>query len=1432
ENLEWQARTITLRLGAEQTRALLQRAPAAYRTQVNDLLLTALARTLCRWSGQASALIQLEGHGREAPDDAWGASGEQNPEKSTEKHLDLTRTVGWLTSTYPVRLTPDMADRAAAIKGVKEQLRAIRPRLSTYGPLRYLAAGWVRAAMAELPVPALAFNYLGQIDQGGDKEAGKDGDKEGGKTRDDTAGLFRWAGTPQGGNRDPEAALPSDISVDGQVQGGELQLRWTYSAARYREESIARLAADYLGELAALIDFCLNEEAGGLTPSDFPLAQLSQAQLDALPIAAARVEDIYPLTPMQEGLLLHTLLEPGTGIYYMQDRYRIDSPLDPERFAAAWQAVVDRHPALRTSFSWNAGEAMVQIVHKRWPAAVDYLDWREATEAQSEARLQALLKTEREAGFDLLDAPPFHLRLIRIDEARYWFLMSNHHILIDAWCRSLLIEDFFAIYSALLAGRAAALPPAPPYRDYIAWLQRQDLDASRQWWRDKLGDVSAPTPIASDRPLRREHAGDSGGMQVGDCYSHLSAEATRHLQSLARQQQLTVNTFAQAAWALVLRRLSGRRDVLFGVTVAGRPSHLPALQQTVGLFINSIPLRVSFPDIGDDCALAGWLQALLAHNVELRDHEHLSLVDIQHCSGVPKGEPLFDSLFVFENAPVEVSVLDSARRFNASSDSGRTHTNFPLTAVCYPGERLGLHISYDQRYFERATVAAMLDEFQRLLQALVDGFDGKLGDIPLVGQRERDFLLYDCNNSERPYPLDSYIRLFEEQVAAGPYRVVATCRVEGRVESRAEGREEGRAEGLADGRSEQWSYAQLNRYANRLGHRLLALSGSKAGLSRADKRTGQGAAGHSGQLTDQPVALLAERGLPLLGMMIGAFKAGAAYLPLDPAHPPQRLADMLSLSRPPILLCDQHQRELAEGLLARCPAGHRPALLVWEDVQQAARIAEHNPGLYGRADSLAYVIYTSGSTGKPKGVMVSQGGMLNNQLSKVPYLGLDGGDVIAQTASQCFDISVWQFLAAPLFGGRVAIVPNDIAHHPAALMAHVAEEQISVLESVPSLIQGLLEEEAQPVPALRWMLPTGEAMPPSLAARWLQRYPQIGLVNAYGPAECSDDVALFTVTRASTEGSYLPIGSPTDNNRLYLLDDDFAPTPVGSVGELYVAGSGVGRGYLAEPQRSARAFLPNPFDSAGGRLYRTGDLARRRRDGLLEYVGRADHQVKIRGFRIELGEIESRLLAMDTVREAAVTLQSGPNGDYLVAYLTSAEGERPASESDSEAGSEPDSPNAQNAWIEHCKAQLAAQLPDYMLPTYWQPLPHMPRNANGKLDRKALPPLDIGKLQAQSYVAPRNPLEQELADIWTRVLKVERVGVHDNFFQLGGHSLLATQIASRVQKSLQKAVPLRAMFECHTVETLAEFIQELEDTSITDDTADRLSDLMAQLEAP
>ena len=1289
--------TLSLTLDAELTRQLLQVAPATYRTQVNDLLLSALARVICRWSGQPSSLIQLEGHGRE---DLFA-------------DLDLSRTVGWFTSLFPVQLTPS-ADLGDSIKSIKEQLRSVPDKGVGYGLLRYLAGEDVAEQLASLATPRITFNYLGQFD----------------RQFDDTA-MFAPATESAGLAQDENAPLANWLSIEGQVYGGELNLQWTYSHEMFDDATVQALVDDYRNELTALIAHCVNSEQGGMTPSDFPLAQLTQAQLDALKVAASAIEDIYPLSPMQQGLLVHTLLEPGSGIYYMQDRYIIDSEIDLPRFTAAWHAVVQRHDALRASFSLDDDGQMLQIIHRDATPNVQVHDWTDRPEGEHEAALQTLLAEDRAQGFDLLNSPPFSLRLIRRSAGHYWFILSNHHILIDAWCRSLLLQDFFALYSG-----QRSLPTAARYRDFIEWLQTQGEREALQAWSAELAGFEQPTPLPFDRAVRRQ----GGFSQIGDCYADLEVSQGRTLRELAQRYHVTVNTLTQAAWALVLQRYSGLDEVLFGVTVAGRPVNRPEMQDTVGLFINSIPLRMRLPQAGQRVSVREWLQGVFAHNLALREHEHLPLLSIQACSALDKGQPIFDSLFVYENAPVESAVVSGAEQISAKSDSARTHTNYPMTVVVYPGDALGLHLSYDKRFFDEATVERLLADFKRLLLAIGEHAEGNVADLPLVEAGERAQLLQAGNQTARDYPLaQGYVRLFEAQLAAHPEQVVATCL------------------------DQRWTYQALDQRANRLGHALLA----------------------AGVTVDQPVALLAERSLELLGMMLGTFKAGAGYLPLDPHLPTQRLLALLQLGRVPLLVASAACREQAERVLALLSPAQRPPLLVWEDVQGAGYCST-SPGIYTAPNNLAYVIFTSGSTGTPKGVMVEQAGMLNNQLSKQPYLHLSATDVIAQTASQSFDISVWQFLAAPLFGAQVDIVPNAIAHDPAALLAHVAERGITVLESVPSLIQSLLEEPEGSLAALRWMLPTGEAMPPELARRWLQRYPQIGLVNAYGPAECSDDVALFRVDAASAQGAYLPIGLATDNNRLYVLDGDLQPVPTGVVGELYVAGTGVGRGYFADPMRSAAVFLPDPYAArAGERLYRTGDLARRRPDGQLEYVGRIDQQVKVRGFRIELGEIESRLRDLAGVREAAVVVQESPTGKALVAFVVA----------DDEA-------SAWSGWRETLKAALKAQLPDYMVPLHWVQLQSLPLNANGKVDRKALPQAQAADWQRE-VIAPHAGIESRIAAIWQEVLKLEAVSRDDNFFELGGHSLLVAQVVSRVRQQLGIELALSSLFESSVLSDFA-----------------------------
>ncbi|MGK4003930.1 amino acid adenylation domain-containing protein [Sorangium sp. So ce1036] len=1065
------------------------------------------------------------------------------------------------------------------------------------------------------------------------------------------------------------------------------------------------------------------------------------------PDPSANIEGVYPLSPMQEGMLFHTLLRPSSGVYLMQNRYRIEGDLQLDAFERGFREVVARHAILRTSFVWRSQKRPLQVVHKSVELPFQVLDYRGLTGEAQEARIAAELRDELDRGLDFGKAPVMRLRLVRLGDRTYELIHSFHHILLDEWCTSLLMMDFLAHYEALVRGDASRPPPARPYRDYIDWLGRRDVKAAEAFWRGALEGFGAPTPLGFEE--RAEGAAAADHAEIDDLELRLGAAPTAALRALAQRHRLTLNTIVQGAWALLLSHYSGEPEVLFGVTVAGRPPELPGVESILGLFINTLPLRVPVPA---DRPLLPWLAALLDQNLKLRQHEHTPLVDIQRWSEIERGQPLFQSLLVFENAPVDPALREGRIVFRVGGVRDRVHTNYPLTLMSWPDAELPLKLSYDRSRVRPELAARLLGHLRALLEGMAARPGARLGELPLLTPAERAQALVAWNTTPAvEEDLSSYAARFRAQVARTPEAVAVTC---------------------GDARL---TYAALNRDANRAAHALRA----------------------RGVGPEQRVALLDDRGIPLLTMILAVFKAGGAYVPIDPAYPAERVAQILASSAPRVVLTRERHRGALESAIASLPEARRPAIATIERALDEAS-SDEDPEERGGPGHLAYVITTSGSTGVPKGAMVERRGMLNNMLSKIPRLGLAAGDVIAQTASPCFDISVWQLLTALLFGGTVDIVPDEITRDPGRLLDHIERRGIAVAEVVPAVLQGMLDAALErPAPPalgrLRWILPTGEALPAALAAAWLDRYPAVPLMNAYGPAECSDDVALHAITAppASNEAQ-VPIGRPVDGLRLYVLDHLLAPSPVGVTGELYVGGVGVGRGYLGEPGRTAAAFLPDPFSQAPGRrLYRTGDLGRYRDDGTIEFAGRRDHQVKLRGYRIELGEIEARLAEHPAVREAAVLVREDrPGVRRLVAYAAAC--------ADVAAGAPAPPAEALRAW-------LAERLPEYMVPSAFVLLPALPRTANGKVDRRALPAPGSG--DARRHVGPRTATEELLAGIWAEVLGVERVSVEDSFFDLGGHSLLLTQVLSRVRRVLDVELPLRALFETPTVAAQARAVE-------------------------
>ncbi len=1066
------------------------------------------------------------------------------------------------------------------------------------------------------------------------------------------------------------------------------------------------------------------------------------------------IEAIYPLSPMQEGMLFHTLYAPGSGVYCVQLNYTLQGRLNVAAFQQSWQQVMQRHAVLRTMFMWERRENPLQVVRRQVKLPWTEYDWRGVSPEAQQNQLEALLQADRQQEFDPAKAPLMRLRLIRLAEESYQFVWSFHHLLLDGWSVSRLIEEVFTLYKAYQLGQAAALAASQPYQSYIAWLQRQDLSQAEAFWRQTLAGFTHPTPLPFDHTPNQQ-------LQAGSDYAiqelKLSLATTAALQALARQQQLTLNTLIQGAWAILLSRYSGQTEVLFGAVVSGRPATLTEVETIVGLFINTLPVRVQ---VSPQAPLTEWLKTLQAHQIEARHYDYAPLPQIQGWSEVARGQNLFESILVFENYPVSTPAEAEAQAESLTLHNGRVFekSSYPLTLDIEPGPALWFQFSYYGDYFNHSTISRMMGHLQTLLEGMAAQPSARLADLPLLTAAERQQTLIDWNETQTVFPQDqTFCQLFERQAVQTPEATAVIF--------------EGHA----------LTYRELNRQANRLARQLVKL----------------------GVGPEVVVALLDERGLDLLIMILAVFKAGGAYLPLDPLHPAQRLGQILQRSRSPLVLTTLDFTPRLEEALAGIPAETQPQLLLVgqfpQNEKQPAPSDDENLPLRGTPGNLAYVIYTSGSTGQPKGAMVEQIGMINHLYSKITDLHLTSTDRISQNSSQCFDISVWQFLTALLVGGQVHIFKNEIAYDPVRLLEHVQQEQITILQVVPSMLRAIIQTAAESgqapkLPALRWIVPTGEALTTELARQWLQLYPQIPLLNAYGSTECSDDQChhpIWHIPPAHLELPISPIGKPLANMQVYILDKSLNPLPIGLAGELYIGGVGVGRGYLNEPERTAEVFVPNPFSSQPGqRLYKTGDLARYLPDGCLEFLGRVDFMVKIRGFRIELGEIEAALEQHPLVQQAVVL---APGQERLVAYLV---------------------PQSPALTVEEVRHYLKQKLPEYMLPAVFIFLAAMPLNPNGKIDRRALPAPEAGQVGLpENYVAPRNPIETQLAQLMAGVMGLEQVGATDNFFEIGGHSLLAVRLIAQIHKQFGQDLSVAAFFQNATVADLAGLLLRPTETS-------------------
>ncbi|WP_164009422.1 non-ribosomal peptide synthetase [Pyxidicoccus trucidator] len=1120
------------------------------------------------------------------------------------------------------------------------------------------------------------------------------------------------------------------------TEQGTLELTWQAEASLAEAGALARLASAFAASLGRVVEHCSRPDAHGRTPSDFPLAGLDQAALDALLEGRPRIEDIYPLSPMQSGLLFRSLYWPGSDSYFNQNVLELVGPLKEEALREAWACVANRYGILKSGFLWEGFDEPLQYVCREPRIPWEVHDWTETPPEQQPARLDTLMAEDRARLLDLAEVPLLRLQLVRLSPERHYLLWSHHHVLLDGWCLALIWGDVFHYYGALAEGRHLELAPVRPYRDYIAWLKQQaTTGAPERFWREYLEGFTEPTRLS---PYEHHFEAAFYTREV-----RLTRAQTDALQELARSQGVTMNTITQAAWSLLVSLHSGKRDVVFGASISGRPPELAGVEHMVGLFINTVPLRASLHPHLRVSELLRQLQTRMARAVQ---HGHVPLAQIKAWSEASgsTGAPLFDSLIAFENYPEDNLPTGRIAGLEVKDLMAMEKTEYPIGLIALPGAELVLHLNYDTGHFDPPAIERIERQFLRLLEELVARPEGRLADISALDVEHEGRWLQAWSQQAAPAPKgpETLHGWFEAQALRTPRAVAVT-----------------------DG-TRSLTYAELDRRATRLAGQL-----RRQGCQRGAR-----------------VAVCAPRSLELVVGMLATLKAGGAYVPLEPSLPAARIALILEDARPVVSLVTAGTAQLLPA------AGGARLMLDADAVDGGAEKDGFVPEPLSGQDT-AYVMYTSGTTGRPKGVVVPHAGIVNRITWSLGVYPLGGEASLLQNAGIGFDISVWEMFFPLFSGGRLVVFPSEGPLDMDRLVARLQQEAVSVVHFVPTLLELFLSNpQAARCTSLRHVVCGGEALPPALRERFLALGLSATLDHAYGPTEASISVTHHRCV-AGERQDVVPLGHPISHTRVYLLDGDLRHVPVGVDGDLYIGGTPLAHGYSGEPAMSAERFIPDPHAAEpGARMYRTGDRARFLDEGTLVFRGRRDSQVKLRGNRIELAEIDVALGRHPLARQAVTLLVERPE-PHLVTFVVLTE---PARDEADAAG--------QLASLRlHLTEQLpAAMVPQELVPLAELPLTHsgkVDRRALLSLRQVA----ESGEQHA-GYVAPRDALEQKVVRVWEEVLGVRGIGVRDSFFELGGHSLRMLRMVSRIRREVPELASMEIihLFKAPTIEDLIE----------------------------
>ena len=1116
------------------------------------------------------------------------------------------------------------------------------------------------------------------------------------------------------------------------VDGDDLLLRCQHP--EFDEDLLKEARTHKSGLLVYLREhpMAIDEVPSSITADMLPLVRLEQAQIDrieaAVPGAGRNIQDIYPLTPLQEGLLFHHLMSPQGDAYVLPTVMSFDTAEHLERFVEALGAVIARHDILRTAVLWEGLNEPVQVVLREAPLVVEPVP----LESSGEAAVQELKErfSPQHYRLDVRKAPM--IRGFRAHDApanRWLLLLLNHHLIDDASSLRIITEEV----QAYVAGRFHELPVPIPFRTFVA-RTRHGVTAQEheQFFRKMLGDIEEPTAPFELLSVQ----GDGTGIE--ETRLALPDALSSRIREQARAYGVSAASVFHLAWAQVLSRVSGRESVVFGTVMMGRMQALQGMHRALGVFINTLPIRIDVDARSTKNALRD-AHALLA---QLMHHEHAPLALAQRCSAVPAHLPLFTALFNYRHNASAVqkvveldgmSFLQTEERSNypISLTVDDMENAFVLTAQVIPAVRADRICEY---------MRAALNE---LVETLEQSGTRALRTLEILPPAEREQVVSVWNQTHTDYPQQELLQeLFEGQVQRTPDAVAVVYE------------------------QQSLTYRELNERANRVAHALL----------------------ERGVGPDVRVGLYVERSAEMVIGILGILKAGGAYVPLDPGYPVERLEYMLTDSAPRVLLTQSSLQDRLKWLDGAVLRLDEPDLYAG---YASANIAANHHGQHRH--QLAYVIYTSGSTGTPKGVMVEHDSLINFLHCMKVETGISENDRLLAVTTISFDIAGLEIYLPLLAGAQLFIASREVSTNGTLLREAIASSSISIMQATPATWRMLVDQDvgtgASVLAGLKAMC-GGEALSSHLSTRLRSQVAE--LWNLYGPTETTVWSTYSRIDSLPRASPVEPIGRPIANTQIYILDGHRRPVPVGVSGELYIGGTGVARGYLNREELTRERFLSDPFSTeAGARMYRTGDVARWSAQGSIEYLGRNDQQVKLRGFRIELGEIESRLLQHAAVREAVVMVREDtPTEKRLIGYVTLREG--------------------QTVPTEELRTHIKEKLPEYMVPAGIVQLPALPLTPNGKVDRKALPAPEGAAYSRGEYEAPQGEAEQALAQIWQEVLKVERVGRHDNFFALGGHSLLAVHLLARIRDEFEVEIELQYLFKARDLSAVANHIVNLQ----------------------